>query len=103
VDPGDPGNKTRGLDGTKNRPGLRIDLIDLPLLIMSHPERPFGPGEPRMTAAFRRRDRCQNLAGLWIDLLNTIIGDLIQMLAVKSCSCVCGDIHRADYLPARRI
>src|SRR5260370_28295929 len=31
VDPGDPGDEAVGLDRAKNRPCLRIDLIDLPV------------------------------------------------------------------------
>jgi hypothetical protein len=51
VDPGDPGDEAVALDGAKNRPCLRIDLMDLPVPILRHPERPFGPGEPRVAAA----------------------------------------------------
>src|SRR5437899_6446029 len=60
VDPGDPGDEALGLDRAKNRPCLGIDLIDLPVPVLPHPERPFGPREPR-TAAARRRDRSQLL------------------------------------------
>ena len=35
-----------GLDRAKNRPCLGIDLMDLPVPILPHPERPFGPREP---------------------------------------------------------
>src|SRR6266436_2478675 len=51
VDPGDPGDEAVGLDRAKNRPCLGIDLMDLPVPILPHPERPFGPREPRVTAA----------------------------------------------------
>ena len=51
IDPGDPGDEAVGFDGAKERPCLGIDLMDLPVPILSHPERPFGPGEPRATAA----------------------------------------------------
>ena len=47
VDPGDSGDEAVGLDGAKNRPGLGIDLMDLPVPILPHPERPFGPREPK--------------------------------------------------------
>src|SRR5262249_17407857 len=46
VDPGDAGHIAVGLDRAKNRPGLGIDLMDLPVPILSDPERPFGPREP---------------------------------------------------------
>src|SRR4029079_3301490 len=38
VDPADPGDKALGLDGTKDRPGLRIDLMNLAVAILRHPE-----------------------------------------------------------------
>src|SRR5262249_11145400 len=46
VDPGDPGDEAVRLDGAENRPGLGIDLMDLAVPILPHPERPFGPREP---------------------------------------------------------
>src|SRR3989440_4736038 len=103
VDPGDPGDEAVGLDGAKNRPCLGIDLMDLPVPILPHPERPFGPREPRVTAAAGRRDRGEHAAGLRIDLLDAVLGDLKQMLAVEGRSCMRGDIDRAHRLPARRI
>src|SRR5262249_25584473 len=51
VDPGDPGDEAIGGDRAKNRAGFRIDLMDLPVAILADPERPFGPREPRVTAA----------------------------------------------------
>src|SRR4029077_8002262 len=83
VDPGDPRDEALGLDAAKNRPGLRIDLMDLPLPIMPHPERPFGPGQPRVSAAARRRDRGEHTARLEIDLLDAVLGELIQVPAVE--------------------
>src|SRR5262245_59356111 len=43
VDPGDPGDEAVGLDRAKNRPGLGIHLMDLPVVILPDPQRPFGP------------------------------------------------------------
>src|SRR5437899_10361126 len=103
VDPGDPGDEAVGLDGAKNRPGLGIDLMDLPAPILPHPERPFGPREARVTAAAGRRDRGEHTAGLRIDLLDSILGELKQVLAVEGRSCMPGDIDRAQHFPARRI
>src|SRR6266540_4792905 len=68
VDPGDPGDEAVGVEGAKNRACLGIDLINLPVPILPHPERPFGPREPRATAA-GRRDRGEHTARLRIDLL----------------------------------
>src|SRR5499433_1171068 len=82
VDPGDPGDEAVGLDRAKNRPSLGIDLMDLPVSILPHPERPLGPREPRVTAAAGRRDRGKHTAGLRIDLLDAILGELPEVLAV---------------------
>ena len=103
VDPGDPGDEAIGLDRAKNRPCLGIDLMDLAVPILSHPERPFGPRESRVTATARCRDRGEHTASRRIDLLDAIFGELKQVLAVESSSCVRGDIDRAQRLPGRRI
>src|SRR5262245_6648728 len=103
VDPGDPGDDAVRLDGAQDRPGFGIDLMDLPATVLPHPERSFGPGEPRVTAAAGRRDGGEHTAGLRIDLLDAILGDLKQVPAVEGRSCVRGDIDRAQHLPARRI
>ena len=50
-----------------------------------------------------RRDRGEHTAGLRIDLLDAILGELKQVLAVEGGSCMRGDIDRAQRLPARRI
>ena len=103
VDPGDPGDEAVGLDGAKNRPCLGIDLMDLPVPILPHPERPFGPCEAGVTAAAGRRDRGEHTAALRIDLLDAILGELKQVLAVEGRSCMRGGIDRAHRLSARRI
>src|SRR6516162_4983919 len=77
--------------------------MDLPVPIPPHPERPFGPREPRVIAAAGRRDRGEHTATLRIDLLDAILGDLKQVLAVEGRSSMCRDIDRAHRLPARRI
>src|SRR5437660_72266 len=103
VDPGDPGDEALGFDRAKNRPCLGIDLMDLPVPILPHPERPFRPREPRVAAAAGSGDRGQHTAGLRIDLLDAILGELEQVLAVEGCSGVRGHIDRAQRLAARRI
>src|SRR5262249_15110597 len=92
-----------GLDRAKNRPSLGIDLMDLPVSILPHPERPLGPREPRVTAAAGRRDRGKHTAGLRIDLLDAILGELPEVLAVEGRSGMPGDIERAHRFPAHRI
>ena len=103
VDPGDAGDEALGLDGAKYHPCLGIDLIDLPVPILPHPERPFGPREPRVTAAAGCRDGGEHSAGLRLDLLDATRCELEQMLTVEGRSCIRGDIDRAQRLPARRI
>src|SRR5258707_1617291 len=103
VDPGDAGDEAVGFDRAENRSRFRIDLMDLPVPILAHPERPLGPREPGVAAAAGRRDRREHTAGLRIDLLDAILGELKQVLAVEGRSCVRGDIDRAQRLPARGI
>src|SRR5262249_10937837 len=92
VDPGDTGDETVGLDGAKDSPRLGIDLMDLPGPILPHPERPFGPRQPRVTAAAGRRDRGEHTASLRIDLVDAILGELKQVLPVEGRSGMAGDI-----------
>src|SRR6202043_3910907 len=101
--PGNPGDEAVRLDGAKSRPGLGIDLMDLPVAILPHPERPFGPREPRVSAAAGRRDRREHTTGLRIDLLDAILRDLKQVLTVEGRSCMRGDIDRPRGLAAGRI
>ena len=100
VDPGDPGDEAVGFYGAKNCASLRIDLMDLPGAVLSHPERPFGPREPRVTAAARGRDRGEHTAGVRIDLVDAILGELKQVPAVERGSRMPGDFDRAHCLSA---
>src|SRR5205807_10163020 len=95
VDPGHSGNEAVGLDGAKDSPGLRIDLMDLPLPILSYPGRPLGPREPGVAAAAGRRNRREDTAGLRIDLLDAILEQLKQMLAVERRARMGGNLDRA--------
>ena len=76
IDPGDPGDEAVGLDGAKNRACIGIDLMDLPVPILPDPERTFGPREPRVAAAAGCGDSGEHTAGLGIDLVDAILGDL---------------------------
>jgi hypothetical protein len=99
VDPGDTGNEAIRLDRAKNRPGLRINLMDLPVPILSDPERAFGPREPGVAAATGRRDCGEHASCSWIDLLDAILGELKQVLAVEGRARVCRDVDRANRFP----
>src|SRR6185312_8148426 len=56
IDAGDAGDDAVGLDGAQHLAGLRVDLVNLPLPMVAHPERTFGPGEAGIAAAARRGD-----------------------------------------------
>jgi hypothetical protein len=56
-----------------------------------------------VAAAAGRRDRGEHAAGLWIDLLDAIPGELKQVRAVEGHSGIRDDMDRAHRLPARRI
>ena len=77
--------------------------MDLPRPILPHPERPFRPGEAGVAAAAWCRDRGEHTAGLRVDLLDAILGDLKQVLTVEGRSGMGCDVDRAQCLPARRI
>jgi hypothetical protein len=82
---------------------LGINLMDFPFSVLPHPERSFGPREPRVTAATGRRNRGENAAAIRIDFLDAILYDLKEVLAVEGRSCMPGDINRAQRFTARRI
>jgi len=95
VDPGNSGDEAIGLDRAKNRSCIGVDLIDLPITVLPYPERPFGPREPRATAV-GRRDCGEHSAGLRVDLLDAIPGELVEVPAVERRSCIRGDVDRAQ-------
>jgi len=103
IDPAHPGDETVGLDGAKNGACLGINLIDLSIPILSDPESTFGPRAARVATTARRRDRREHPATLRIDLLNAILGDLKQVLAVEGGSCMRSDVDGTLHLPTRRI
>ncbi len=72
--------------------------MNLPIAILPHPKRSFGPGESRSGAAGRWYS-AEHAAGLRIDLLDAVAGKLEQVVAVEGRSCMCGDIDGADILP----
>src|SRR5262249_49788417 len=78
-------------------------LMDFSLAILPDPERPFGPGEPRVAAAAERGNGGEHAAGRRVDLLDAILGDLKQVLAVEGRSGMRRDIDRARHRAVRRI
>jgi hypothetical protein len=103
IDPRDSGDEAVGFDCAKDRACFWIDLMDLPCPILPNPESPFSPRKPGVTAVAGRGDCGEHSAGLWIDLLNAIFGDLKQVLTVERRSCMRSDIYQTLHLPTRRI
>src|SRR5262249_14930887 len=100
VDPRDARDEAVRRDRAEHRSRLGIDLIALAVAMLANPERPFGPRESRVAAAPGRGDRRNHPAGLRIDLLDAILGELIQVRTVPGRSGVRGDFDRPQRLPA---
>src|SRR5689334_14742180 len=78
--------------------------MDLPLPILTDPQRPLRPRESRVTAAAGRRDRGQHPTRPGIDLLDAIAVELEEMLAVEGRPRAgAGDVERALHLATARI
>src|SRR5262249_48703475 len=96
------GDEAGARNGAEDLSALRIDLMDLAIAMLPDPERAFGPGEPRASSG-RCWDGGEHAAGRRIDLLDAIVGDLKQMLAVECGAGARRDIERARNRAARRI
>src|SRR5689334_15852592 len=83
IDPGHSSDEAVGFDGAQNCSCSRINLVNLPVSILSDPQRSLGPRESRVAASPGRRNRGDDATGLRIDFLNPIFGDLKEMLAVE--------------------
>src|SRR5262249_6665964 len=103
IDPRHTGDKALRFDRAKNRTRLRIDLMNLPVAILSNPERSFGPRQPRVPAATRRSDCGDDASGLGVDFLDVRLGQLKQVRPVVRRSCMRGDVDRPQRLPAFRV
>jgi hypothetical protein len=77
--------------------------MDLPIPILSDPERSFSPRESRVSSAAGRWDGSEHASGFRIDFLNAVLCDLKEVLAVKGCPCVGGNIDRTHCVSACRI
>src|SRR5580704_18641644 len=77
--------------------------MDLAVAILADPERSFGPGQAGVAAAAGRRNGGDHVSGLGINLVDAILGDLIEMLSVEGRSRMRRDIDRALQLAARGI
>src|SRR5262249_30056554 len=70
---------------------------------LADPQRPFGPREPRVAATPGCGDGGEDLSGRRIDLLDAILGNLIEMLSVECCSGVRRDVERTQCFATRRV
>src|SRR5262249_23274389 len=95
VHPGDAGDEAVRLEGAQDSAGLRVDLVDLPLPVRPHPERPPRPGQPGVAPASRCGDGQQHSAGGGIDLLNPVVGDLVEVAPVEGSASVARDVEGA--------
>jgi hypothetical protein len=66
--------------------------MNLTAAVLPHPQRPFAPRETRVTAAARCRNRREHTPGLRVDLLNAIVGELKQVLAIEGGPRMRGDV-----------
>ena len=63
--------------------GFRIDLVDLALAILPHPQTSLRPRPCRSLPAARRGNAVQHAAGLRIYLVDLALADLVQMFAIE--------------------
>src|SRR6266542_1077650 len=96
VHPGNARDEAIRINRAQDRAGLGVDLADLAGAILSDPERPLGPGQARVAAVGRCRDGGHDLARAGVDLLDAVVGQLPQVLAVESSAGVGGDRELAD-------
>src|ERR1700720_2008674 len=76
--------------------------MDLAVAVPGDPECSFRPG-PSGGAAIGRRDGRDNVAGLRIALLNSVAGDLEQMVAVESSAGMRRNFGCAHHLATTRV
>ena len=69
----------------------RVDLVDLALAVLAHPQRALGPGQARIAAAAGGGDGVEHAAGPGVDLQDAVLEDLVEVLAVE-----CGARMRSD-------
>jgi hypothetical protein len=83
VDPGHAGDEAVGLDRADDGPRLGVDLVDAAAAVLAHPQAALGPGEAGVAAAARRGDGPEHAARRGVDLVDALLGDLPQVLAVE--------------------
>ena len=100
VDPGHASDEAVAFDGAQNGARRGIDLVDLAIAVLPHPQAALGPGEARVAAVAGRRDRRHHVAGGGIDLVDARFGDLVEVRAVEGGAGVAGAVERARDLSA---
>src|SRR5260370_35850883 len=100
VHPGHAGDEAVGFDGALDDAGLRINLVDLAIAVLPHPQTALRPGQPRVAPASGRRDRGTPIAGAGIDLVDPRFRYLVEVRAIEGGACVAGAVERARGLTA---
>src|SRR5262249_39181161 len=103
VDEAHPRDEAVRGDRAQHAAARRIDDVDLALAILADEEEALRPRHAGVAAFARRWNRVHDAAGLGLDLVDALLGDLIEMRAVERGAGVGRDVDRGDGLAARRI
>ncbi len=95
IDPGDAGDEAVRIDRAKNRPRLGIDLMDLAIRYCPTQSVPSAQASPESPPPPGAGIVASTRPALRIDLLDAILGELKQVLAVEGRSGMRGDVDRA--------
>src|SRR6185312_957958 len=98
--PGHARDEAVGFDGAQDGARIGIDLMDPATPILSDPERSLRPCEPGISTPARCGDGGQHAAGLRVDLVDPVLGNLKEVLAVKGRSRMRRDIDRSQHRSA---
>ena len=82
VHPGDAGDEAVAFDGAQDGAGVRVDLMNFPVLVLADPQAAFCPSHAGVAVA-RCRDAGEDFTGFRVEFLNAVLGDLIEVLAVS--------------------
>src|SRR5271169_237847 len=83
VDPRHSRDEAVRLDRAQDRARLGVDLVDLPVAVLSDPEHALGPRQARVVTLAGRRKGRDHRSRRGVDLLNAIGGELIEVASVE--------------------
>src|SRR4026207_1004071 len=96
VDPGHAGDEAIGFDAALDGAGSGVDLVDLAVAIIPHPQTAFGPGHPRVATLAGCRARPHHIAGGGIDLVDARLGNLVEVCPIEGRARIASDIEGID-------